>query len=233
MVALAAFQRAFTRVVLSMLEEVEALDRLWDDILLAVHAHRPVRNDEQEFMQCLLMGASRWFAERRGKQSGWSYAETREMATVLYQVLLVKHTQADPGPARAAFQQSVRKLYARHSDPYPFCHQICQQYPPMCFYRSSVADLVASGKMHTTWSTAYDQDIKQLPDEPKERLWAACQDAGYTLIEFSEDEVIGAAQRRVCLCYAQQMLITDAEKVLPTARRVLRQLIKEANDGTT
>ena len=230
-VASVTFQRAFTRVVLSIMEEMDALDHMWEDILVVMRAHRPVKTDEQKLMKCLLTRAAHWFVERCGTQANWSYAETREMAKVLRQVLLNKHTQADPEPARIAFQQCVRKLHARDYDPYPFCHRICQQQPPMCFYRPAVADLVTSGRMKTAWETAYEQDNIQSPNGRPQQLLNVINDAGYELIEFPENTETShsfEAQRRVCLCFAQQMLITDADKILSTARRVLLRLIQEA-----
>ena len=226
-VATTTFQRSFARVVLSMIEDVSALDHMWDDLVLVARANLPPNSEEKDIMPCLLTRAAHWLAQRRGAQAHWSYAETREFATTLRQVLVDKLTQGSTSPRRTTFQQCVIKLHTRRTNPYPICHQVCQQQPAVCLYRSAVADLVTLGQMNVRWYKAYDKDLAAANNR-KQELWEASLDAAYELITFPETGDIHDSQRRVALCFAQQMLVNDAKRIPPTIRKVLQQILKEA-----
>jgi hypothetical protein len=221
-----AFQRTFARVILSTIEDTNALDRMWEDIWLVFQAKRSPTSDWKDLLRCLLIRASHWYAARRGAQAGWSYTETWAFAQAVCQVVLDKLTQANPVPGRMALQQCATKLSARQYNPLPICNNVCQQQPPVCLYRHSVADLVVAGTLSERWRNAYDQD-NDLQSDHMTATWEVCQDAAYELIEYQEGQ-LSDAQRRVGLCFAQQMLVSSPERTPRTIRIKLERILKEA-----
>ena len=219
-----AFQRTFARVLQSTIEDPNALDRMWDDIWLVFQAKRPPTSNWKDLFRCLLIRASYWYTERRGAQAGWSYTETQAFGQAVRKVVLDKLSQANPGPSRMTLQQCVTKLYARQYNPFPMCSAVCSQRPPVCLYRHSVADLVAAGNVSEGWRTAYDNDLQ---GDRMAATWEVCQDAAYELIEYQEGQM-SEAQRRVGLCFAQQMLISNPERAPRTVRIMLERIRKEA-----
>lgn len=222
-----AFQRTFARVILSTTEETDALDRMWGELLLVIQAKRPPTSNWKDLLRCVLIHASHWYAERRGAQAGWSYTQTRMFAEKVRQIVLDKVTNGDPGPGRRAFQQEATRLHARLYNPFPICSEVCQQNPPVCLYRHAVADQVARGNLHEGWKRAYSFDRDQRNDRMTQ-TWEICQDAAYDLIEYQEGR-ISDAQRRVGLCFAQQMLVNDPERTPRTVKIMLGRLLKEAS----
>ncbi|HYU75630.1 MAG TPA: ATP-binding protein, partial [Ktedonobacteraceae bacterium] len=232
----AAFQATFARTILSTIEDTGALDRMWHDLCSVVQARRPPRSDEQSLLRCVLIRASYWFADRRGAQAGWSYAQTRMLAEKLYHMLLARlNPTANSDLTRNQFQHYARTLHARHYPPFPACELICQQKPPVCLYRYAVADLITTGKHSAMWRNA-DANDHSSPDQRRNQCWEVAQNAGYDLIEFPEinwtDEAltqrVGNAARRACLCFAQQMLSGDESKIPRTNRIILMKLQREA-----
>lgn len=220
-----AFERTFARVILSATEEVDALDRMWGELLLVMQAKRPPTSSWKELLRRVLIHASHRYAQRRGAQAGWSYTQTRTFAEKVCQIVLDKVTQSDPGPGRIAFQQETTRLHARLYNPFPICSEVCQQQPPVCLYRHAVADLVARGNLHQGWQRAYSTDRDQ-GNNRMTQTWEICQDAAYELIEYQEDQ-ISDVQRRVGLCFAQQMLVNDRERTPRTVKIMLKRLLKE------
>src|SRR5262249_34894787 len=123
--------------------------------------------------------------------------------------------------------ETAGRLFRRTYDPYPACSVVCGADPPLCLYRGAVADLVASGRHAIAWREA---DIADAKSEAKTRhqTWLVCQDAGYDLVEFPDEEIgeparstVDKSARRACLCFEQQMLAADPLKVPRTMRRIL------------
>lgn len=222
-----AFEWTFARLILSTTEETDALDRMWGELLLVIQAKRPPTSSWKDLLHRVLIHASHRYAQRRGAQAGWSYTQTRTFAEKVCQIVLDKATQRDPKPGRIAFQQEATKLHARLYNPFPICSEVCQQKPPVCLYRYAVSDLVARGNLREGWQRAYSSDRDHQNDRMSE-TWEICQDAAYELIEDAEGQMRDA-QRRVGLCFAQQMLVNDPQRTPRTVRIMLERLLKEAH----
>jgi len=227
------FQHTVAHMVLSTIENVDALDRLWPGLLDVVQAKRPPQIDERELLRWVLIGASEWFSHRRGAQAQWKYAQTKEFANKLRQMLLAKLSNESSEPVRTEFHQYASTLHSRDYSPFPACEQVCQQQPPVCLYRHAVADLIAEGTHAADWNLADKDDTAGRDGEHSPR-WGACLRAGYDLIEFPtvewpEDmQRAGAdAARRASLCFAQQMLAADALKPPSKARQITDLLLTE------
>ena len=230
----AAIQATFARIVLSTIEDTDALDRLWLDMLSVVQATRSPKSNLQELLRCLSSHASYWFADRRGAQASWSYTETQGLAGKLHQMVLAKLNQTNPEPLRSQFQQYARQLHARAYPPFPACNTICNQQPPVCLYPYAVADLITVGKHSGAWRTADANDANSSDGRRRETL-AVSRMVGGDLIEFPEDnwpdalkQKVGDGVRRTSLCYVQQALTKDANKTPRTIRRTLDTMLTEA-----
>ena len=228
-------QRTLSRVVVSSIDEPGAIDRLWDDLTGVVRARRPPSMAEEALLRSFAGHGSDWLASRRGAQGMWTFAETAEFRDRLRGVLLDKLAGAPNGPAwRAAFVETARRLHARQFEPYPACHVVCAQVPPLCLYRAPLADLIATRRYRDAW---LDADATDIADETNRRraTWEVCQDAAFEAIEFPEQdqseesrERLDIAARRACLCFEQQMLAADDRKVPRTSRRILDRVITES-----
>jgi Helicase HerA, central domain len=229
-----AFQRTFARMILSTIEDAEALDRLWPDVLSVIRANSPPKITERELLPSLLVYASEWYAQRRGAQIDWTYAETQELADKLRRMLLAKVADEDIDSQRRNFREYVRQLLTQDLMPCSACDLIFSEKAPMCVYRHAVEDLVSAGYMKAAWFAADAEDAKS-KEGGRKMTWEVCLDAAYELIEFPEDDWpipqrqhVRDAARRVSLCYAQQMLIRDIRKQPRTARRIMNKLLTEA-----
>ncbi|WP_030778184.1 ATP-binding protein [Streptomyces sp. NRRL S-920] len=256
-------QRVLSRLLTSAVDEAGAPDRLRDDLGTALRARRPASVPTADLLRAFAGHGAEWLTTRRGSQRGWSYADTAELRDRLRAVLLDQADKADGtgqaegtghadsgglGMARdttrdgardtaalvEALQQTARRLHARQFEPYPVCHLVCSQDPPLCLYRSAVADLVASRRYQSPWRDA-DRDDAASEDRRRRRTWEICQDAAYELVEFPTDDMpeeartaLDTAARRACLCFEQQMLADDERKPPRTARRILAHVLGEA-----
>jgi hypothetical protein len=133
-----------------------------------------------------------------------------------------------------AIRATAYRLHAREFEPYMACAHVCTQDPPLCLYRSAVADLVVSGRYQQSWREADAADART-DDNSRHQTWEVCQDAAYELVEFPDGDTpeatrpaIETAARRVCMCFEQQMLADDHRKVPRTARRILARVMVEA-----
>jgi hypothetical protein len=229
-------QRTVARVALSTIEDPDALDRLWSDLVDAVNARRGISLDGEKLLRSLCGHAAAWYAERRGAQAGWPYHETAALARLLREALVSKATGTTKrdGEARRLFQEHALRLHARAFAPYPACERVCDQQPPVCLYRSAVSDVISSGRYGVAWTDAELRDTTS--EQPTRRaIWELSMDAGYEAIEFPEEdwspekrEQVAAAGRRASLCFSQQMLASDPGKIPRMTRAVIDQLLAEA-----
>lgn len=233
--AVAPVQRTFARLVLSMIEDPAALERLWPDLVTVIRARRPPEVQEDALLRALAGHLTDWLAARRGTQAHWSYADTGEFAARLRASLLENlDARAHALEARAAFRALAQRLHERSYEPYPACAAICDQAtPPLCLYRHWLADLVGVGRYRQPWHQAQREDIAR-PDLRRLTTWQVCQDAAYEAIEWPEDDwsqrrraEVAASARRAALCFSQQML-ADEPKVPRSGRRILARIIQEA-----
>jgi hypothetical protein len=231
-------RRVLARTLLSMFDDPAALDRLWPDIVEVVRAHRPPTTHEDALFRAFAGHGADWYAQRRGAQAGWTYAQTEQFGAGLRAVLLEKTAEPQNDGAtserRAALRTLEQQLARRTYDPYTACSAICNQETPICRYRHAAGDLVASGRYETVWQAADAADSAS-EDGARTQTWEVSQDAGYELIEFPENEwtpelreSVTDSARRACLCFAQQMLAGDTRKVPRTVRRVLRRVLEQA-----
>jgi hypothetical protein len=230
-------QRTVSRVVLSTIEEAGAVDRLWPDVVDVVRARRSHSVNEGLLFRAFAGHAADWYVQRRGAQGGWSYDDTAELQRRVLAVLLDKvEPRSDDVSAqlRADLQVTARRFHLRTFTPYHACEFTCRQDPPLCLYRSTVADLVASGRYQPSWREADAADAESA-DNRRRQTWEVCQDAAYELIEFPEPDApedlnasIVATAKRVCMCFEQQMLADDRRKVPRTSRRILFRVLEEA-----
>jgi hypothetical protein len=233
---------AFSRTVLSTMEDAAALDRLWDDLVSTLTARRLPGVSGAASLRAFAGHATESFAQRRGSQAGWSYASATEFSDLLRAALLEKIDGAASSNGqpryRLAFVALAERLHARAFAPYWACDAICQQATPLCVYRSAVADLVASGRYQRAWIDTDGMDSSS-PDQRRARTWSLCQDAAYELIEFPErgypeelTEQLAAAARRTAFCFEQQMLASDLRKLPLTSRRIITHVMIEAGVGS-
>ncbi|ORA61321.1 ATP-binding protein [Mycobacteroides franklinii] len=230
-------QRTFARVVLAAVEQIGALDRLWPDVIASIDARRPRYVDAGALQRALAGHLADWFAQRRGAQENWNYSDTADYSDRLRAVLLDKLQGTDDqvtAQLRGSLHEIAHRLAARSLDPYPLCGKVCDQVPPQCLYRAAVADVVASGRYEDAWYAADETDARS-EDGAREETWQVCQDAAYEITEFPDEgapadvaQHIVANAKRVCMCFAQQMLVADTRKSIRTSRRILDRIVAEA-----
>jgi hypothetical protein len=228
-------QRTLSRTVLSAIDEPGALDRLWEDMTAVLRARRPIPVTDNELLRAFAGHGSDWLATRRGAQGIWSYADTAAFRDQVQAVFLDRLTDGGNGSSLLAeLQRIAHRLHRRQFNPYTACHLVCTQQPPVCLYRSAVADLVISGRYQGAWREADSTDARS-EDNRRRQTWEVCQDAAYELVEFPDPETPASAKedvelaaRRVCLCFEQQMLADDKRKVPRTSRRILARVLAEA-----
>jgi hypothetical protein len=243
LIADVAVQHTLARLVLSTIEDPNALDRLWGDLETVVRARRSPMVDETALMRCLSSHAAYWLAQRRGTQASWSYSATHELTDKLRHMLLSKVeavSSAAGETARAQFHQFARVLHTRRYEPFPGCARVCIQQPAVCLYRYAAADVISSGEFADRWKQANDNDSAagngMAEGTSWENTWEVCLDAAYELIEFprdagalpaDENEAMGNAVNRTGLCFAQQMIFRDPQTLPKAAERKLETLRQE------
>jgi hypothetical protein len=227
-------QRTVTRAVLSLIDEPSALDRTWDDVTAAVRSRRPVGVQEEDLLRAFAGHGSDWYTSRRGMQAAWPYQDTTEFGDRLRAVLLARVEGVAAQDGISAFRATAFRLHTRAFEPYPACHLVCTQEPPLCLYRYPVADQVARGRYRAAWLDADEQD-RGSEEHHRKQTWEVCQDAAYELVEFPDagmpPEVLAqvdVAARRACMCFGQQMLADDRRKLPRAARLVLGNVLREA-----
>ncbi|HKH28343.1 MAG TPA: hypothetical protein VKA61_08400 [Sphingomicrobium sp.] len=230
---------AFARTVLSAIEEPATLDRMWDDLTSTVTARRPPTLNGRAALRAFVGHAADSYSQTRGAQAAWSYRAAAEFGDALRAALLEKIDSPEGSYGgqtrhRLKFTTLAMRLHARAFPPYWECDSICNQDPPLCVYRSAVAELVASGRYREAWIDADFEDASS-PEQRRPRTWNLCQDAAYELIAFPEQEYeqglnerLAASARRTALCFEQQMLATDPRKIPRTSRRVIAEVMSEA-----
>jgi hypothetical protein len=228
-----AVKGSFARLVLSMIEDADALDRLWPHLVEAVRARRPVAVDEADLLRSLAGHLPDALASRRGAQAGWTYGQAEAFAARLREVLLEKLEARAAGDARLAFREQARHLLKRSYEPYPRCATVCDQaQPPLCLYRHWLADLVAADDHRERWDAAAREDRG---DGGPLARWNAAQDAAFEAIEFPGDDWasplrqrVAASARRASLCFAQQVVTVQERRLPHTTARTLDRILRQA-----
>ncbi|MBN1273179.1 MAG: ATP-binding protein [Candidatus Aminicenantes bacterium] len=229
-------RHAFSRLVLSMISDREALNRLWPDILQLTRRHAGI--PEKDLLKCLSTQAGRWLIRRRGSQAGWPFQDTQRFEDCILSVLLgwIDRDKDKTEKVFKELEKVILQLCARKVDPYPACDRICSDKPAVCLYRRAAADIVEMGGFSDPWKAAEKRDRAE--GKGYKHLWNTCMDAAYRMIEFPEQDwpeerkqKTAKAARQAALCFGQQMLTEDPEKIPRTVRILVGHLIREARHG--
>jgi hypothetical protein len=231
-------QKVVSRVVVSTAVEPGALARTWPELLSVLRPRLPLDVPEQLLLAAFAGHAADWWAQRRGAQADWSYADVEAAAAAVRDGLLAAATGAGVVEVAAALQRETTRLLTRTFDPFPACSRVCG--PSACIYRGGVADLVGSGRYDESFRDAERADASD-PERRRPATWEVAQDAGYEIVEFAEQDVpaelapaIHASARRASLCFAQQMVARDVERLPRTAGRAVdRILAQSGHEGTS
>jgi len=230
-----AFRTVFARLILSTMEDPDAIDRLWPEIQAVVNAARPPLVKGEPLLRCIMVRASRELASRRGAQAGWIYRDTERFDQDMRKLLLAELNRDGLEICKVNFQQAVSDLHHRAYDPYPFCNKICAA-DATCLYRHFVADLVAQGSLSQSWREAEEIDSQRENKEMREELLQVCEDAAQLIIEWPDKDwegprpqlhaAVKEAAIRVARCFAQQMLASDARKLPKTTANIMNDLME-------
>ncbi|MGD2090312.1 MAG: DUF87 domain-containing protein [Candidatus Aminicenantes bacterium] len=227
------FQNTFSRIVLSIVHDAAAMDRLWPDLVVHVQARRLPGVKELNLWACISSHAAYWYAHRKGAQEKWTYSQTHNVAGALEMAFLEKAKTDQAQLECENLQKLLLSLSQRTFDPYPACASICKGQPSLCLYRQDAANLIERGSFSSAWTAAVERDKE---NGNNNQTLNVCMDAGYELMEFADEdwpeekmkENHGAA-RCVSLCFAQQKLIHDGKLSPRKAVKTIKELIKEVS----
>jgi hypothetical protein len=188
-----AVRQAVARLLLSVLEDEEALDRGWADVRALLLARRPPNVQGAHLERCFAIRAARWLARHRGAQAGWSYTATASFEQAARGILLAAARQGGPtAETVGALRDVALSLHRRDFEPYPICSAVCTQQPvPLCLYRQAAADLLQDREVVETFLEADAEDTER-QDNRRSETWKRSQDAGYKLIDYPGNQ-LGAA----------------------------------------
>lgn len=229
-----AFQKSFSRMVLSIVHDTIAIDRLWSSIMTHIELRRLKNVSEFDLYSCVLSHASFWYAHKSGAQEKWTYSQTRNVSNSLKNIFTKKIGEKSSEKECIILQKLLKELRIRTFDPFPACGSICSGKQPVCLYRHDAANLIASGRFKSVWENAMEADKTS---KGSVKTWSVSMDAGNELFEFLHHGVVSEekieqnhkAAKRVSLCYAQQKLIHDHSLAPKAALRIINELIKESN----
>lgn len=231
-----SFRRDFVRLVISITEDESALDDLLGELEVRAQGFRQRDMDKNVMLRAMIIFASKWFAQRRGTQNGWTYAETAELENGLRQVLLMNLGMKGRRLKVKEFQALMYRLHARPFEPFPGCNVICDQAENVCLYRRAVYDFIAASKEKyvADFEDAKNadeaegaKDADEAEDAGLPRTWEQCKAVARELSAFDEDS---DAFTRIGLCYAQHML---ADRVRPIHDIYVQALRIEAQKQPT
>jgi hypothetical protein len=221
-------RRAVSRLVLSTMLTPGALERTWPELAALVEARCPPWIDAHVLLGRLVVHAPPALAAQRGASGGWSYSETRAVASAIRRVFESRYEGRGSDDAVEELRRVFLERHGGRLGPFLGCAEIWGDSEVACLCRDPVAELVAKGAYDTAWATAAEADRRQGRGRPE--TWEVSQDAAYHLVEFpaGEDEAVTRAARCVSLCFGQQMLATRPWSHPRTQRRVFDELLREA-----
>jgi hypothetical protein len=151
------FRSLIAQIAVTLATNPDAAPHLGRDLRIELEAALPSAHDEEEANpagRCTLWHSADYLARRRGAQRGWTYSEMREHTTSLDTALVAVTQGPDQDTASAAhhYRDLAQRLYARRSDPFPSCGEICPQ--PTCLYRWPAADALADPTLGDPLRTA-------------------------------------------------------------------------------
>jgi DNA helicase HerA-like ATPase len=226
-----AVQKSLSRLVVSTAAEPSALRRGWPELLSILRPRWAAGVADGALLASFAGHAADWWGQRRGAQEGWMYADVAKAVESLRNALLAAATQDDAGSAAAeqAFHQEASRLLTREVDPFPRCSLVCG--PSACIYRRGVADLVAAGNHDAAFRTAENADTGDT-EARGAAAWRVAQDGGYEVTEFAESDLppelvatVDASARRASLCFAQQMITRDSDRLPRSSGRAIERIL--------
>lgn len=216
-------QSTFARLVLSAMEDSNAVPNMWEEVLVVIRMLRPAFADlkEEHLAQCVSTRLAESYAERRGAQLGWTYAETASFAAALRNIIGTHAGEPEEG-AWEAFQQRAFTLHERTYNPYPGCSLVCRNQKsakPVCLYRKSVSDVIQTKAYDAQWRAASAEDQRVALQDPsksgrRKESWDVCASAAAFIIQWpieGSEAIVNAAAHRTALCFAQQMLAQEGK----------------------
>jgi hypothetical protein len=222
-----AVRQALARLILSVIEDDEALELGWADVRALLRARRPPTVDGAHLERCFAIRAARWLARYRGTQAGWPYAATASFEQAARNVLLAAARQGGGTETIGVLRDVVLSLHRRDYEPYPICSAVCAEGPaPLCLYRRAAADLLQDQEVVEAFLEADAEDTGR-EDHRRSETWERSKDAGYKLIVYPGDQPTLPAWR-ASLCFAQQLLTRDGTRSPRTVRTILQDLFDEA-----
>jgi hypothetical protein len=211
------FQRSFLRLVMSILEDETAMEKLWPQLEFHIDTARQIGVSRETLIRCLLSRAADWFAFRRGIYGGWKYDETRELREALYHALMKRENAAERPAAVGAFRRSMWQLHQRKRPPYPNCASICNQEVPLCLYRKAVLDVHNEGQF-TAWFTAANPGNPGPTTGPKQ-AWDVSKRVALQIVDTAAAQK--EAIQRIALCYSQMMIYDHCDSFSPNEQRAV------------
>ena len=218
-------RRAVSRLVLSTMLTPGALERTWPELAALVEARCPPWIDAHVLLGRLVVHAPSALAAQRGASGGWSYSDTRAVASAIRRVFEAGYEGRGSGDAVEALRTLFLERQGGRLGPFLGCAEIWGDSEVACLCRDPVAELVANGAYDSAWASAAEADRRQASGRPA--TWEVSQDAAYHLVEFPTDDNAAVTRAAGCvsLCFGQQMLATRPWSHPRTQRRVFDELL--------
>lgn len=218
----AGFQRALTRLVLSVFEAA-AVTALWPDLAVYFDAARRPGLDARVLSGCGL-GRGAWqYAERRGAAAGWSYDSTTEFAERLQAFLAGLSDRTESGLAE--LRELLLRLHTREFAPYSHCERICAALPATCLFRYDAAALAADPEVRQEWDRAEQEDLRA---GGRARSLDAMLAAAERIV-FAGQHGPSVSLRQTALCASQQLMAADPQRLQSARATAMDNLLRKAD----
>ncbi len=211
------FQRSFVRLVMSILEDETAIERLWPQLEFHIDSVSQIGVSRETLIRCLLSRAADWFVFRGGVYGGWKFGETRELREALYHTLIQRENAAERPGAVAAFRRMMGQLHQRKQSPYPNCTSICNQEAPLCLYRKAVIDVLNEGRFTASFAAANPGNPG--PTSGPRQAWDVSKRVAIQIVDTAALQK--PAIQRIALCYCQMMVYDHCDLFSPNEKRNL------------
>jgi hypothetical protein len=210
------FRQDLNRLILSVVADDSAADRLWNPIEQSVNSLMPGQVDRVVMLQCTIARAGDHYASRRGSQANWSYEDTNRFGELLKTFL---SDLAHKAPSKKESLDKLRRFYLGLNvmaiPYYSRCLKICASEagePSRCLYRHAVGDVVEGGAFTPFWNGSSPFNEAKAND-----TWKVCSSVANILVENHANQKL--AFRRIGLCYGQMMLAANGVGLLPAESR--------------
>ena len=218
-----SFRRDLNRLVLSVLADSGAAERLWVPIdqslnlLVSPYVNRDI------MLQCVVSRAARFYASKLGFQLQWSFDATTELANYLESFLFAVARKAPKEESLNKFRECYLRLNLMPLPYYSRCQKICNSQPARCLFRSAVSEVVETAAFNALWEEARPRDPANVA-----AAWGVCMRVANLLVEHHENQT--KAFNRIGLCYGQMMLAGIGGDATSNAASVAPPLPPETRD---